>query len=262
MQLWHVSISTATRLPLFSTESLRRRAVRMLAEKAGSVMVLFSIVDEHLHLVSIGDWERTRRLRQSISRAVKAISRAPVAPSWVGPVKDRKHLSTLVRYHLCQVVKHKVQGAHPALWSGSCFQDIIGARRIEGLQLQTRRVLPRQQIDRLACNEVGLHGVDVRPIDASELRQIGMGRIMSAAAAALAVDPGLKGRSRAEALARRAAAHLGLRAQISRREIRWTLGLTQQGICAALKKEAPEGLMKAMRIRLMLEVEAGRSGVV
>jgi hypothetical protein len=255
MQLWHVSFSAATRMPLFSTESLRRKAVRLLARIVGSVMVLFSIVDEHLHLVSIGDREQTRRLRQSIHRAASSISEAPVAPSWAGPVKDRKHLLTLVRYHLCQVVKHKVQGAHPALWSGSCFQDLIGARCIEGLQLQTRRVLPRQQIEQLARDEVGLHGVDIRPIDLSDLRRMGMGRMAGAAAAALAAEPTLGGRSRAEWVARRAAAHLGLRAGISRREVRWALGLKRQGLSALLRKEAPEEILRATRIRLSLEVE-------
>lgn len=258
VQLWHISFSSANRLPLFSTEALRREAVGGIAKWIGNRLVMFSIVDEHIHLVSIGSQEQTRRLRQSVHRRLNSLAEVQVSPSWVGPVKDRKHLLTLFRYHLRQVIKHEVKQTHPGLWSGSCFQDLIGARFLEGLQLQLGLILPRQRIEVLACNSVGLKGWDIRPIEDRVLRLVGSARIMAAAAAAAAARPGLEGNSREEVIARQATARLGVTAEISKQELCWALGLTRQGLFTLLRREAPRALMWATRIRLALEIEVER----
>ncbi len=258
MQLWHLSFASTNRLPLFSTEASRRMAVRALARTAPCELVIFSVVDEHLHLVSIGDAARTRRLRQALHRRLQRIAAVPLAPSWSGPVRNRKQLLTLVHYHLSQVARHAVQGAHPALWSGSCFQDLVGARHLSGLKLQLSAVLPREQIVPRACDAVGLPRWALTPVAVGTLGTLGMGQIREAAAAAAAVAPGLQSGSREAALARRVAAHLGVAARISRREVRRTLGLSRQGLAAALARDAPGALVLATRLRLALQREVAR----
>jgi hypothetical protein len=259
MALWHVSFAADDRMPLFPSERLRRSALLTLAKIAKTVLVLFSIVDEHLHLVSDGDTSSTRRLRQALHQALGAIAGPALADSWCKPVKDRKHLLSLVRYHLVQVVKHSVQGVHPALWSGSCFQDLIGARLIPGLELRAAEKLPRHQITALACKEVGLPGFVARPVSVATLRELGITKIKAAAAAAVAADPALTGRTRPEILARSAAAQLGRLAGISRSEIRWALEVTKQGLSAMLKERlATKKHLEATGIRLALEAEVER----
>lgn len=258
MALWHISIAAQDRLPLFPEERLRRKALHVLARIAAKALVLFCIVDEHLHLVSVGDEVHKRQLRRSLMLALAPIATAPLDASWVGPVKDRKHLISLVRYHVVQVVKHNLQGVHPALWSGSCFQELVGARQIGALELQTGEQLPRQQIKALACQEVGLPGFDARPISVAALRELGIMRIKAAAASAVAADPDLVGRSKAEILARHVTAQLGRLADISGREIAWALDVTRQGLFEMLKKKIPVGLLNAAGTRLAIEVEVDR----
>ena len=122
MPLWHISIESRDRLPVFPQEKQRRQALHALNRVARAVLLLFSIVDEHLHLVAAGDINPIRRLRQALVQALTPISEVPLAPSWIGPVKKRKHLLRLIGYHVIQVVKHRVQGVHPAIWSGSCLR--------------------------------------------------------------------------------------------------------------------------------------------
>jgi hypothetical protein len=259
MALWHISLATTDRMPLCKGERGLRKSVHLLARIATKVMLLFCIVDEHLHLVSSGDIESTRRLRQALHQSFNVHVEKPLAKPWYGPVKDRKHLLSLVRYHVIQVAKHKVQGAHPALWSGSCFQDIVGARVIEGLELLAAERLPRQQMAALACKEVGLAGFVPRPVSSTVLRELGMARIKAAASAALAADPAMKGMTRTEILARSAAAQLGQLAGFAKSEIRWTLELTKQSLWAMLKKRsAPPEQLNAVGTRLALEVEVER----
>lgn len=255
MSLWHISIESDERLPMFPGEILILRALHALARVAGKVMLLFSIVDDHLHLVSAGDIEFTRRLRQSILQALTPIADVALGASWVGPVRGRKHLLRLVRYHVVQVVKHNVQRAHPALWSGSCFQDLAGARLLPGLELQTGENLPREQIKAFACQEVGLPGFSAPPIHVDVLRTLGIARIKAAAASALAADPDFAGRSKAVVLARRVTARLGMLAGISKREIGWALNLSRQGLCRLLQAKVPDALLNAARSRLSIEEE-------
>lgn len=255
MTLWHISIESADRLPIFPDENLLLRALHTLARIAGKVMLLFSIVDDHLHLVSTGDREFTRRLRQSILQALTPIADVTLGRSWVGRVKGRKHLLRLIRYHVVQVVKHNIQRAHPALWSGSCFQDLAGARKLPGLELQTGENLPREQIKAVACQEVGLPGFSAPPIDVTMLRTLGIARIKAAAASALAADPDFTGRSKAVVLARQVTSRLGILAGISKREIGWALNLSRQGLSRLLQTKTPDALLNAARSRLAIEEE-------
>jgi hypothetical protein len=258
MPLWHISIESRDRLPIFPEENTRRQALHALNRVAGAVLLLFSVVDEHMHLVAAGDIEPVRRLRQALVQALTPISEVALAPSWVGPVKGRKHLLRLIGYHVIQVVKHSVQGVHAALWSGSCFQDLVGARVLPGLKLLTPKNLPREQVKVIACKEVGLPGFQASPIEATALRELGIARIKAAAASALAADEELTGNSRVEALARRVTVQLGMLASISKQEIGWALDISRQALARLARRPVPAALLDAARTRLALEEEVDR----
>jgi hypothetical protein len=258
MPLWHISIESRDRLPIFPHENKRRQALHALNRVAREVLLLFSIVDEHMHLVAAGDIDSIRRLRQALVQTLTPISDVALAPSWVGPVKGRKHLLRLIGYHVIQVVKHSVRGIHPALWSGSCFQDLIRARVLPGPELLTPKNLPREQMEVIACKEVGLPGFHASPIEVTALRELGVARIKAAAAAALAADEELTGNSRAEACARRVTVQLGMLAGISKQEIGWALEISRQALGRLARRPVPATLLDAARTRLALEEEVDR----
>ena len=81
----------------------------------------------------------------SLALGLQPLAAAPMAPAHVSPVNDRGHLASLVRYVLDQTTHHELQNvAHPALWRGSSFADIVGARIRPG---STRRCCAKRSHD-------------------------------------------------------------------------------------------------------------------
>lgn len=48
-EIWHLTFSSRTRLPLFPTESARRHAVARIRTIANAELLLYDVVDDHLH---------------------------------------------------------------------------------------------------------------------------------------------------------------------------------------------------------------------
>lgn len=168
MRSWQLRFSSEGRTSLFPGEAERRRAVQTLARVAGTWIVSFSIADEHAHLIVLGDQDRIGRLRRNLSLALGAASSEPLDPSWARPFTSRAHLQSTFEYQLTQVDHHGLP-AHPALWSGSVFQDLIGARVLDGLQLKLREALPRYRV-RDALSAVGLPREPIEPADIDRTR--------------------------------------------------------------------------------------------
>ena len=89
MQIWHLGFSTDTRHPLFAGEQQRRRAVRSLCRVAGRNMALFSLADDHGHVVLVADAERKARLSRSILISLRSCADTDVLPAHVKPVTTR-----------------------------------------------------------------------------------------------------------------------------------------------------------------------------
>ena len=66
MQLWHLTYSSRTRHALFPSEQLRRAALRRLLQVVAAEVVLFCLVDDHLHLVLCCDEARAALLGRSV----------------------------------------------------------------------------------------------------------------------------------------------------------------------------------------------------
>ena len=253
MGCWHLSFPAKGRYPPFPNEHSRRAAVRKLVRVAGKEMALFCIVDDHLHIVV---WccshRRAVLIGRSIVRATHPLTAAQLCPPHVKPVETRAHLERLVRYHLEQVVHHGLQGADPALWSGSCFQDMVGARAIDGLELRIAQVLPRFRLQQ-AFEYVGLPPVPLVALDDRTVRAAGATRIVHAAASALAVGDALAGRHAPVVLAKRAAVQTGTWVGISTAEMAWALRTTTQTIRRLKMPPIKPRVLRAVRLRLALE---------
>ena len=197
MGLWHLTFASSGRHVLFTSEAQVLEGVHAVARGATNRVVLFCIVDDHVHVVVHTDapgW-----LATGLLRALRAVAETQLTPAFVRAVEDRGHLEWLAsRYILTQSGKHGLPGS-PALWSGSCFLDLVGARRVAGLGLQLATVLPRYRL-RQAFTAVGLEAKPLTEPTTDELRTLGVARLVAAATAAV----GTHDASSRDALANRA----------------------------------------------------------
>lgn len=251
MAIWHLGFSSTKRGALLPNEAQRREAIRALARVAGDRLALFSIVNEHKHLLAQERERRIKRLGGEIRTVLNAVVEEPLNEPWIERVDGTRHKQKLLRYFLTQPSHHEI-GVHDALWTGSCFLDLAGARIVNGLQLCIWDLLPG--VPRSVIFEhVGLPPQPIEPCSLAQIRVLGAVRLVAAASAALAVDPLLRGRSHGVLRARVLAVSLGRRAEIPASEVRWAMGLPKSSYYRAAEQSADEEGMLAVRTRLAIE---------
>jgi hypothetical protein len=206
MSLFHVTWSADGRLPLFPDEAVRRRAVQKLAAAGREELALFCIVDEHVHAVLRGELSAVRRRVRAITRSLRGLAATSMDGGRIRIIEDRRHAANVFAYVLRQPQHHGLQ-VHPALWSGSCLADLVGARLVSGLRLCHREVWPRfEPAD--ALEAVGLPRQLVASNDLSLVSRAGGHRLAEAAAAAHGLSLPLDSRRPHCVVAKRAACSL------------------------------------------------------
>ncbi len=256
MQPWQIRLSSDGRHPMFPTEPQLRGAVRVLAHTLGREAALFSIVDDHIHVVLHCERGMVTWRARSLCRVMRARAVTLIAPSYISPVQSRSHMQRLVGYTLNQTRHHDLP-AHPALWTGSCFADLVGARALPGLEPKLAQALPRMKRWTL-CKAVGLREQDLVPLEPGELRTLGAARILSAAAAVLAVGPNLEEAGRQRFLVRVLTAQVGASANVPREELAWVLGCTRRHIQRLEQAPIQETLLQMVCVRLAIEQAVAR----
>ncbi len=176
---------------------------------------------------------------------------AELQPAFKRLVKDRGYLAWLIRYHVRQPIKHNVK-EHAALWSGSCFQDLVGARYVPGLALTIAQSLPQYSV-KTVLSHLMLSPFSAVPLGNDAVRALGARRIAAAAASAVAAGPSLDNLERASVHAKRAAALLAHEVGISNDEITWALPVSKRTVQRAAPREGDDRRLKAIRVRLALE---------
>lgn len=250
MATWHLTLASDGRQTLFPEEDGRRAAVRLLARAARDEMVLFCVVDDHVHVVVLAERPRVAKLGRALALGLRPLAKAPLDRPRIREVESRAHLQSLVSYVLGQPARHNL-AVHPALWTGSCFLDLVGARWIPGLGLRLRDALPRLT-RRTVRGAVGLDDRPIAPADDEALRVAGVARIVAATAAAHAVPESLPGKSAPIVTARRAAVQLARAAHIGPTDIAWALGIPTRAVRRLGSPPAPAELLDATRLRLAL----------
>ncbi len=251
MQLWHLTLSARTRHALFPSEALRLLAVHKLIQACGDALVVFCVADDHLHWVVLCDVRRRADIARAVKLVVAGLSPVETKPVHFEPVHGRNHMMTLLRYVLRQPEHHGLPG-HSALWVGSCFSDLVGARWVPGLRLRLFDVLPRCTVADV-FEALGLDRHQLRPVPVGELRAVGVQALVGAAAAACGAPSELRGKRTAVVRARRAACSLAREAGIPTREVSWALGVHPGNARKLLTSPvSPEALL-ATRVWLALE---------
>lgn len=254
---WHVTLVTRGRRTAYGDGADLRRVVRRLCRAFGGHSVLFCVVDDHVHVVAKGERSRVGHRVSGFSRALAARG-VPLQPAHIVEVEGKRHLENLVHYLIRQPEKHGV-GGHPALWSGSCFTDLLGARTLCGFDPSVvLGLLPRwRQRDVWGVLQLEPRGL---PSD-SDLRQLGAYRIAEAASAAFGCTS-LDARRRSEvASARQVAAWLATTAGINAQEVADALHTSRRSASALALRTPPRAARQVVLTRLALEeAVSGRGG--
>lgn len=252
MELAHYTVSTVGRRPLARDEAERRRILRAVAELGGERLLVFCLVDEHLHNGLGG--ERLGFLGREIRNLLGHLRPdLELEPGHMKPVVQRGHLQRLVSYCVRQPIKHGLAGVHPALYSGSCFQDLIGVRVLEGFSLSSLRV----ELPRLSQRELlpvaGLFPIPIDSATDDELRRSGAARIVRLAADTFAVGPELIGSERAVLRARALAVRTALGVGFSPRDLAQYLHVGLRTVQRLATSAVDRRGETALRRRLTLE---------
>jgi REP element-mobilizing transposase RayT len=257
MGLWHLTLAARTRHTLFPDEELRLEALRRLIRICGEALVMFCIVDDHLHWVVLCDLRRRSTIARAVRRSVQALSGVETKPVHAEAINGRRHMETVRRYLLTQPSKHGL-AKHPALWTGSAFPDLVGARWIPELKPRLFEVLPRSGVRDL-CGDVGLPLERFDPATLTTLRELGPTTLVERAAAACGAPRALKGKSRSVATARRVACWLGREAEIPSKALARALEIHPGAARKVLAKPPPREAVEATLVRVTLEQQVARS---
>ena len=249
MKVWHLTLSSPSRAVLFPDEVAVRRAVRCMVRVASARLVLFCIVDDHVHIVVLCEAARLRWMRGALVQALSTLSGQRLA-SHATPVESRAHLNRLVAYLLRQPEHHGL-AVHPAAASGSCYPDLVGARCVLPLAEQLRKLLPRLKLRELHAI-VGLPADGVVPASDDALRVAGVHRVLVAATAVHAADPALADHSAPVVAARRTTIHLAEELRVPRTELVRALGLTRQRIGQLARDPVDADALRAIRLQIAL----------
>jgi REP element-mobilizing transposase RayT len=255
MQPWHLTISSTQRLTLFPSPAQLRSALHALVRVLGDELALFCIVDDHLHCVLVCDAATVEHRRRALTHSVRVHAAVEVSSTHVRPIESRAHMERVFAYLLRQPAKHGLP-VHPALWEGGCFLDLVGARSLPGLHLRIGEALPRAtQADAFAA--VGLPARSLEPMPLERVRAIGAQRLIDAATASAAAEPGLRGHGARAVAARRAACRLARQARIPKSELAWLLGITPRAVDRLAAHPAGEPIALSTLRRLALEERVG-----
>ncbi len=251
MRPWHLSTASSTRHAIFPTEALRRRAVLTIARVCRGELVEFCVVDDHVHVIVLCGRARAGVLARALKLALGRLAAVPLKPVYIGTVHGRNHMLETHRYVLRQPAHHGLAG-HPALWSGSCLLDLVGARWAPGISLRLREVLPRLPLTS-SLETVGLPATKLIPATPEEIRAVGSKALVAAAASACAAAPAVEGRGAQETRARRAACVLGREAGLPPSELAWALRIHRASANKAARNGAEAEALLATRTHLALE---------
>lgn len=256
MTIYHLTQSVRGRLALARDEAERRILVRELAAAGRERLLVFGLVDDHLHAAI--EAERPGYVARDFRRVIR--DRRPELPLKVPNlevVDSRAYLIRLLRYILEQPRKHGMPGP-PALWTGGCFQDLVGARLLPGFSpARLANELPRFRL-REVFDAVGLDPVPLPGVTDGELRRVGAERLVDLAAGVFAVGPRLAGKSRPVTAARRLAAQVARLTGIRTRAIAEALGTSLRAVRYHVQGQPDQRGIDALRRRLALEVAAAK----
>ena len=247
----HLTFSSDGRTAHLPSQAHRLAALHTLVRLVGPRLFGFCLVDDHLHVAPLATEGELPQVRRRLLMGLGAAGAGDLDPAHVRTVDTRSYQIWLLEYLLLQPVKHGLS-VHPALWEGSFFQDLVGARHLPGLALQVWEVLPRFRL-RQALRIVGLPQEPLVPVDGEVLALAGPAAIAGAGGAGVAAPAVLGGGAAPVVRAGRDTARLLSECGVPRRTIQDTLGASRTGVQHLLRAGGDPQDLLATRTRLALE---------
>jgi hypothetical protein len=248
MNLYHLTIAVRGRRAVARDEAGRRRLVLALVRVGGSRLMVFCLVDDHLHVGLRA--QRPARTADSLHRVLRAARpeltfKAP----HLEPVDTRPYLRWLIRYVLRQPIEHGL-GREAATWTGSCFQDLVGMRSLPGFDCSVlRSELPRLRLRDLYA-DLDLVPSPPRLATDAELTRAGPVRLAELATTVLAVGPTLSKLSPRDVASRSLAAHAAAAAGFRPFLLAPHLGVSPRSMRRAAARPVDVRALRALRRRL------------
>lgn len=251
MRPWHITWSTEGRLPIFPDEARRLLAIKKIAAAARHELTMFCIVDDHIHVVLYGDRPTIARRARAITRILRRLAAVPIDTPRIRPINGRAHMTSVFGYILRQPEHHGLPG-HPALWSGSCLLDLVGARRVEGGELHLNAVMPRATAGD-AMEALGLPRWRLEPAGLPRVAAAGAHELVRVSAAALGVTLPLGGREADIVHAKRVACRLARDSGLSLAQLALAGGFSERSARRLAAQPVPDLILRAVLLRLALE---------
>lgn len=249
-----LTFATANVAPLASTEADRRACIRALARcldadgRPGAIG--FALRGDRLRLLVTDDAGRVGRLRGAIFRSIGHVVRPRLAPPDVRRLDHRAHIVGVLRHYVAPRDGEGF-GVPPALASGSCLPDLVGARCVPGLRLVTAQVLPRlRQRELFDWLELGR---PVTPATDQVVGAVGATRLVEAAGFAVAAATVAGANTPERVAARRAVVAIAGRAGIGTGEVARALGATPRSVRRLAGASPDPPIERAVRMRIALE---------
>jgi hypothetical protein len=204
---WRASFVSVGRRRLYPSIEELRCAVKTLVRVLQQHLLLFSIVDDHIHLLIKADKKTRAVLLSAAHRALAAIGHeTKLCPAWYEEVETRRHLLTLVEYYGRQPSHHDL-AQRDVLWEGSSVMDLIGARKLEFYDgTLWRAAVPRWREGDL-LRKFGIY--KLKQASDKDIAAMGPEKLLYAATVAFCAQPGLRGKQPSAVLARAIVVHLG-----------------------------------------------------
>jgi REP element-mobilizing transposase RayT len=255
---YRASLSAVGRHRLYPSICDLRLAVRTLVRVLGSRLLLFSIVDEHIHLVIEGNRREKGAVLSALHRSLRTVGKdTAFQTAWSEKVKTRNHLLSLVDYVCRQPSRHNLTG-RDVLWEGSCLMDLIGARSVVGYDgTLFRTAAPRwREYDLLGKFNIR----SLKPASDEDIAAAGQESLLSAVSTAFCADPKLDGRSHEIVAARAAFVHFGRISGYPTKQLALALGISTRGVRHLASINISEAHSRIARTQLALQQLAQEEG--
>ena len=255
---YRASLSAVGRHRLYPSTSELRLAVRTLVRVLGRRLLLFSIVDEHIHLVIEGDRREKGAALGALHRSLRTVGKdAAFQAAWSEEVKTRSHLLSLVDYVCRQPSRHNLTG-RDALWEGSCLMDLIGARTVVGYDGSLFRTAAPRWREHDLLGKFNIR--NLKPASDEDIAAAGQESLLSAVSVAFCADPELGGRPPEVVAARVAFVHLGRIAGYPTKQLAFALGISTGGVRYLASIDVSEAHRRIARTQLTLQRLAREEG--
>lgn len=259
----HITLRLADGRVLATSPAARRAAARCISRVgAARGLLVFRIVDTHIHVVARGGRAQAGALAQVLESALRRVLRLPVPfeAARLVEIADHAHLSSAARYALRQDGRHEVW--IDELHDGSSLPDLLGWR-VLGAEAGDYPERARTELPRLSGADlwelVRAHGavLDVRGCEP----RLARARLADAAAGALGLA-NVRGSTAPQVQARSAAVHAALACGLGSLETAELLGMSRRAVQRMRNQRPDAALVRAvgwqLAVRAALEVQRAR----